>query len=75
MLILDKDRALDRMIWASGRHAVVVPEQFTHERAPAAVAAAATTGDHAWRWSDAAAAPTALPPRQKATFEPSRSAA
>jgi len=51
MLILDKERALDRMIWLSGRHAVVVPELFTHDRPPSA--AASSSDDQAWKWNAA----------------------
>ena len=61
MLILDKDRTLDRMIWLSGRHSVVVPEQLSYGHAPAAPDAAGVAVDPAWRWSDAVA-PSA-PPR------------
>ncbi|MBI5283749.1 MAG: hypothetical protein HY874_01525 [Chloroflexi bacterium] len=60
MLILDKDRTLDRMIWLSGRHSVVVPEQFSYDHAPAVADAASVAADPAWRWSDALA-PSAPP--------------
>jgi len=49
MLILDKEKALDRMIWLSGRHAVVVPELFAHDRPPSA--AASSSDDQPWKWS------------------------
>jgi len=65
MLILDKDRTLDRMIWLSGRHSVVVPEQFSYDHAPAAFEAASVAVEPAWRWSDALAA--SAPPQPRAT--------
>ncbi len=63
MLILDKDRALDRMIWLSGRHALVVPEEFSHDHAVAAEAVAPSASDAAWHWSDALALSAPAQPR------------
>jgi hypothetical protein len=63
MLILDKDRTLDRMIWLSGRHSVVVPEQLSYGHAPAAFEAASVAVDPTWRWSDALTAPASPQPR------------
>lgn len=36
MLILDRSRVLDRMIWTAARHAVVVPEPFSASTTPPA---------------------------------------
>ena len=75
MLILDKDRALDRMIWLSGRHALVVPEEFTHEHAPSAAAVAPPAPDHTWRWRAALLPGPAPAGRTAVRFGPSPSAA
>ncbi len=57
MLILDKSRALDRMIWASGRHAVIVPDEFTHFHNVPGVVPGRSPDDLAWRWRAATATP------------------
>jgi len=49
MLILDRSRALDRMIWTAGRHTVVVPEPFSSTITDAVSKPA---DDAPWHWSN-----------------------
>jgi len=70
MLILDKSSALDRMIWTAGRHAVMVPEQFSSAGAPPSAVLAPTTADLApWRWREAEPALDRGPRRLSSALE------
>jgi hypothetical protein len=49
MLILDRSRALDRMIWTASRDALVVPEPFSTASMMTTAAPRIPVGDARWR--------------------------
>lgn len=49
MLILDRSRALDRLIWTAGRYTLVVPDPFSTTSTITTVTPPTLAGDPRWR--------------------------
>ena len=69
MLILDLSRALDRMIWTAGRHAVVVPEPFSSAGAPPTAPVPTSLDEPPWVWREASPAVDRDPRRLASAVE------